>query len=97
MSHEELRYELSKGGRFVVYMYCVSVLIMTFKRSSGIHFVKGDEKDWKNILLYSLISLIFGWWGIPWGPIYTFTTVFTNVRGGKDVTADILNPIDFAR
>jgi ATP-dependent phosphoenolpyruvate carboxykinase len=35
---------------------------------------------------------LLGWWGIPWGPIYTIAAVVTNIRGGKDVTAEILQP-----
>jgi hypothetical protein len=41
-------------------------------------------------LPFSLISLVAGWWGIPWGPIWTLTTLATNLSGGKDVTREIL-------
>ena len=40
----------------------------------------------------TLGSLLFGWWGIPWGPIWTIQTVFSNLRGGKAVAA-----LDLAR
>jgi len=35
------------------------------------------------------LSLLAGWWGIPWGPIWTVQALVTNFRGGKDVTAEI--------
>ena len=41
-----------------------------------------------------LASLWIGWWGIPWGPIYTIGAVVTNLGGGKDVTQDVLRAIN---
>ena len=41
-------------------------------------------------LPYTLISLAFGWWGFPWGFIYTPMSLATNLGGGKDVTAQLL-------
>ena len=29
----------------------------------------------------SLVSLVFGWWGFPWGPIMTVVQVFRNLSG----------------
>ncbi|MFL5243975.1 MAG: hypothetical protein ACJ8FY_17880 [Gemmataceae bacterium] len=37
-------------------------------------------------LPYSLISLLCGWWGLPWGVIYTPLTILTNLRGGFEIT-----------
>jgi hypothetical protein len=49
-------------------------------------------------LPYTLISLVLGWWGIPWGLIFTPAAIFTNLCGGKDVTQDVLATVDtFAR
>jgi hypothetical protein len=31
-----------------------------------------------------------GWWGIPWGPIFTVPALVTNLRGGIDVTESML-------
>ena len=90
LSVNDFRYELQNGGRIVVYQYCISVLVMTFKRGSKIFLIKNGESAIKNGLIYTLISLILGWWGIPWGPIYTIGALITNFRGGKDVTNEIL-------
>ena len=30
-----------------------------------------------------------GWWGVPWGIIYTPLTIFTNLFGGQDVTDEV--------
>lgn len=63
---------------------------MTFKRSSSIYFINPGESAVAKGLPFSLISLVAGWWGIPWGPIWTLTTLATNLSGGKDVTREIL-------
>ena len=89
MTHGELHHELSRGAKFVHFQYCVSIGIMTFKRSSDIHFVRAGESAVAKGLLFTLLSLVAGWWGIPWGPIYTIGAVYTNLTGGKDVTAEV--------
>ncbi len=91
MSGAELQSELDRGAKFVVYQYCVSILIMTFMRPSGIYFVRAGEhgKGW----MFTLLSAVAGWWGIPWGPIRTIQAIVTNVQGGKDVTADVVRSL----
>jgi hypothetical protein len=37
-----------------------------------------------------LITLGLGWWGIPWGPIYSIGSLFSNLTGGKDMTKEVL-------
>ena len=41
----------------------------------------------ENIIPY---HIIFGWWGIPWGPIHTVKSISVNNKGGIDVTNDIM-------
>ena len=45
---------------------------------------------------YSLCSFLLGWWGIPWGPIYTISSIFTNFRGGRDVTEQLVQAVNEA-
>ena len=86
----ELNFELQRGGKFVVYYYCISLLVITFKRPSDIYFVRLGESRVSKGLVFSLISLLLGWWGFPWGPIYTISSFITNFRGGEDVTQKVL-------
>lgn len=86
----ELEQQVLAGGRFVLYQYCVSILVMTFKRPASIVFLRGDEDGAGHAFTYSLISLVAGWWGFPWGPIWTITTLVNNLRGGTDVTQAVL-------
>jgi hypothetical protein len=32
----QLQDELSRGGRFVMFEYCISIIVMTFRRSSDV-------------------------------------------------------------
>jgi hypothetical protein len=93
MSAEQLRQAVAKGGRFVVYQYCISVLVMSFKRSSSVHFVPAGVSATKPGAKFMALSLLAGWWGIPWGPIWTISTVFRNSQGGVDVTSEVLNAL----
>lgn len=89
LSDAEIRAEIDKGAKFVYFEYAVSVLIMSFKRPTDVHFIRAGEGTFGKAIGPSLITLLFGWWGIPWGPIYSFMALFTNLTGGKDVTNDM--------
>src|SRR5689334_8728962 len=91
MSVFELQDEINKGGKFVIYTYCVSIIVMTFKRPTDVYFIKSGERRVTKGLPYALVSLLFGWWGIPWGIIYTFGSLGTTLGGGKDVTGEVMN------
>lgn len=82
-----------QGGRFVVYSYCISILVMTFKRSTAIHFVRPGDSAVAGGLPYTFLSLFLGWWGIPWGFIYTPMALVQNLGGGKDVTAEVMQTL----
>ena len=86
----ELQQELQQGGKFVMYQYCISILILTFKRSSNVYFIRHEENAIVKGLPFTLLSLVLGWWGIPWGPIYTVQSIWVNFQGGKDVTKEAL-------
>jgi len=93
MSPDQLRHEIERGGRFVIFEYCISVLVLSFKRVSGIHFIKAEESAFRKGAAFSLISLLCGWWGIPWGPIWTISTFVTNCRGGRNITPQVLQAL----
>ncbi len=84
--------EIDRGARFVVYQYCISLLVITFKRLSNVYFIRPGESRITKGLGFSLLTLVLGWWGIPWGPIYTVQSVWVNFSGGRDITQDIMNP-----
>lgn len=86
----ELQQEIQQGGKFVMYQYCISILVITFKRSSNIYLIGHDQNAIVKGLPFSLLSFFLGWWGIPWGPIYTIQSLWVNFGGGKDVTQEVL-------
>ena len=90
MTAGQLQRALEQGGRFVFFHYCVSIVVMTFRRSSDVYFVRAGESPVSKGLGFTLVSLLLGWWGIPWGPIYTVGSLYTNLSGGKDVTAEVV-------
>lgn len=94
MTFDELNEELEKGGKFVMYTYAVSILIMTFRQpSEQIYFIRHDESAIKHGWPYLLLSLFLGWWGIPWGPIYTLQSIYYALAG-KDVTAEVISNLN---
>lgn len=90
LSVGEVHQHVRQGGKFVVYGYALSFLIVSLKRSSDVHFVKPGESAVAKGLPYTLLSFFLGWWGFPWGLIYTPMVLIQNLGGGKDVTAEMM-------
>ena len=90
LGREQLQLQLQQGAKFVLFQYCISLLVVTLTRSSSIYFVKSGESRAGTGLVFSLISLLCGWWGLPWGPIRTIQSVFINFGGGKVVTKEVV-------
>jgi hypothetical protein len=86
LSLAQIDAELVSGGRFVYYQYCISFLLVTFRQPSHIVFLRGRDRGMVRGLPYSLLTLLLGWWGVPWGPIYSSVAIFSNLAGGQDVT-----------
>jgi hypothetical protein len=89
MTTDQLRFELQRGGKLVFYYYCISILVMTFRRPSSIYFIPAGASAVAKGLPWTLLTLALGWWGIPWGPIYSIQSLVVNFQGGKDVTAEL--------
>ena len=67
------------------FLLTVSIGFMTFKIPSRYYFATRDNFRFTQTL-YTVTSLLLGWWGIPWGPIYTIQAVAKNVAGGYKTT-----------
>ena len=88
MSSDQLRFELQRGAKIVCYNYCISLVVITFRRSSDAYFIPAGESTVGKGLPWTLLTLVMGWWGIPWGPIFTVQSLIVNFKGGKDLTAN---------
>jgi hypothetical protein len=73
-----------------VFQYCISVVLMTFKRSSAVYFIRPGHAALTTRIGLSALSLLLGWWGIPWGPVYTVQVLWNNAIGGIDLTPEVL-------
>jgi hypothetical protein len=89
MSPDQLRFEIQRGAKLVRYQYCVSLLVITFRRSSEVYYIPAGESAVSKGLPWIALTLVAGWWGIPWGPIFSIQSLITNFKGGKDLTAEI--------
>jgi len=88
---DELKKKIDSGSRFIIFQYCISVFFaVTLKRFSPVIFINPDERLSKYYKRYNILSLIFGWWGLPWGPVYTIKYVNFNKKGGIDYTEEIM-------
>jgi hypothetical protein len=90
MTGKDLAAELERGGRFVIFQYCISLLVVTILQPSKIYFLRAGESAGRYSGGFTLMSLLLGWWGFPWGPIRTIQALATNAGGGIDVTEDVL-------
>jgi hypothetical protein len=67
------------------YIFTVSVLVMTFKNPSRFYVSGIDSFPLANAG-HSLTTLLLGWWGFPWGPIYSVQALYKNLGGGVQYT-----------
>ncbi len=97
MTTAQVESEVQQGGKFVYFQYCISVIVITFRRSSAIFFIRAGKRRFPKSLPYTLVSLVLGWWGIPWGPVRTVQALATDLRGGKDVTSQVMASLGSGR
>jgi hypothetical protein len=63
----------------------VSIGIVTLTNESRF-LVVGHNAVVLHQVMLTLLTLTVGWWGIPWGPIFTISTVVGNLSGGRRQT-----------
>jgi hypothetical protein len=80
----------AEGERLVFYEYCISLIFLSLRRPSAVVRLRPEHRGWIKGLPYTILSLTLGWWCLPWGLIYTPLTVWTNLSGGRRITAEEL-------
>lgn len=93
LSLQQVQDEVRQGATFVLYTYCISIIFLTFRRPSDIYFVKHNQRRVAKGFKYTLVSVLLGWWGFPWGIIYTIQAIGRNTSGGKDVTTEVMSAL----
>lgn len=87
-TYGQLDEDIAKGGKFVYFTFTISIFIMTFKRPSKVYYIPSSGSAIAEGWPFLLCSLLLGWWGIPWGPIYTIGSIYTAFVG-EDVTKEV--------
>ena len=67
--------------RYTIFFEVKSFIVLTIREP--IQGIFCSDCAGKKALKASGITWIFGWWGFPWGPIYSLHAIFTNMFGGK--------------
>ena len=93
LSVAEIKQLVNQGGKFVIFPYTISIVLATFRRSSSIYFIKPNENTIKYSYGHIGANLLLGWWGLPWGPIYTIGATYKHITGGKNVTGEVLSDL----
>ena len=91
---EELRTRVAAGARCVRFEYCFSLLFVTVRRQSAVYLTHSWQQRYIWGMRYSLLALLLGPWGIPWGVLWTPRAVWVNTTGGADCTAAVLAEIE---
>lgn len=77
--------EVSANTKLVHYEALISFGVISFKLRS--HYQVGKTRDRAGLVLCQLVTLLFGWWSIPMGPVDTVRTLRKNYRGGARTRA----------
>ena len=87
---ESIHQAIEEGGQFIVFLYCFSFLVISFRRYSPAILIKSSESinDYKK--KYNKISYWLGWWAVPYGIGNTLACIKFNNNNGLDVTEDIM-------
>lgn len=86
LTAEDVRNRLDAGWRCVRYECCFSAVVATVRRRSGVFLTENWQERYLRGFGYSLLSLLCGPWGVPWGLVWTVFAVWINTTGGTDVT-----------
>jgi hypothetical protein len=94
---EELRARIAAGARCVRFEYCFSLLFFTVRRQSPVHLTDSWQQRYLWGLWYSVLALLLGLWGVPWGLLWVPWAIWVNITGGADCTDAILRWLDTPR
>jgi hypothetical protein len=74
---------INKDARLRRYTTTISFLLVSVRLQSRLFLP--SERSAPMAIACTLGSLLFGWWGLPWGPIWTIQSIVSNLRGGAAV------------
>lgn len=74
------------GERLVFYEYCISLVLVSLRRPSPVVRLRPKQRGWIRGLPYTMLTLLFGWWCLPWGLVYSPLCLWTNLLGGRPIS-----------
>jgi hypothetical protein len=87
---EEIHSRVMAGARLVRFEICLSFLFVTIRRQSPLYLAESWQDRYLRGFCYSVLALVFGLWGVPWGLIWTPRAIWSNLTGGVDETEKAL-------
>lgn len=87
---EEIRAAVVAGARLVRFEICLSFLFITIRRQSPLYLTESWQDRYLRGFCYSILALVFGLWGVPWGLFWTSRAIWVNLTGGGDETEQAL-------
>lgn len=88
LTPQEWERAFAAGGRLTYFDWCISLGFATLRRPSAPYLLRSGQWGWWRGLPYTILTLICGWWGVPWGLVYTPLALWTNLTGGRTITAE---------
>src|SRR5690606_21700374 len=55
----DVEQDILKGGRFIIHHWCVSIIILTFTRTTSVRYFRSWQSGFGQAALYSFISMCF--------------------------------------
>lgn len=85
----ELASEVTRGTRFVLYLYAVGLIVFWVFRFSEVQAVPPSANRRAGGRPYSLLTVFLGWWSVG-SFILAIRALTANAKGGIDVSSNVL-------
>lgn len=89
MTIRDVEDDILKGGRFLAFHWCVSIILLSYSRQNSPRYFKSWQSPASEAWGNSLMTMMLGWWS-PHGVIYSILCFWRNACGGTDVTSEIM-------
>ena len=89
----ELLESLTRGARVGAYPCVASCVLFTFTWMSRPVVIHRPSQRYRGCGWPITVTILFGWWGLPWGPLKTVQALWRTVNGGFDLTNEITQAV----
>lgn len=89
MTLRQIEDDIIKGGRFLTFHWCLSLIILSYTRATTVRYVRSWHSPAGSAWFYSVLTMFIGWWSIP-GIVFAPLCFWRNARGGTDMTREVM-------